>query len=184
MIPVRIAVIPDSVSCTSAADPASLILRRPDLRPLTVLLSEDRPISVVTWAELESLAEHPGSLADQAGRLPHLLTVEPDGELMEESMLLDLAELLSLLPGVPGALVERDGRPYGVLTRREAAAALPLELLGETSERLGAAPSLPSRRYVCRKCEPPSYRLPRSTGDQPPDCRRVWFHGAMELDGG
>ncbi|MFI6290806.1 hypothetical protein ACIBEJ_04435 [Nonomuraea sp. NPDC050790] len=124
------------------------------------------------------------AVVEGGGPEPPLVVVELDGDRIEEAVLLDLADLLGQLTEVPGVLVERDGRPYGIVARADVAAALPLELLEEGSQRLGGAPGLPSRRYVCRKCEPPSRRLPRSATNGPPACSRVWSHGPMELEGG
>ncbi|MFD9950566.1 hypothetical protein ACFWYW_43670 [Nonomuraea sp. NPDC059023] len=160
MIAVRVRTFPDQASIGPAPP------RGPGLAALT---HDERVVAVVDGG---------------GGPCPPLVVVELDGDRVEEAVLLDLADLLGLLTEVPGVLVERDGRPYGIVARADVAAALPLELLEEGSQRLGNAPGLPSRRYVCRKCEPPSRRLPRSATNGPPVCSRVWSHGPMELEGG
>ncbi len=184
MTAVRMAKVPHDVAVASVTDPAAVVLQSLGARALAILISDDRVTALMTRTQLTALATDPAPLAEQAARLPSLVTVESDTDELEPGTLLDLADVLSLLPEVPGALVERGDQPYGVFTRAEVAAALPLEVLAEaSSERLGSVPDLPSRRYVCRKCSPPSYRFPRSAGGRPPECRRDWLHGAMELEG-
>lgn len=162
MIPVHIRTFPDHASIAPAIPPGAT---------LVALTRDDQVVAIVSGSG-------PGE------PLPPLVTLELEDDRIEESILLDLADLLGLLTEVPGVLVERAGRPYGVVARADVAAALPLELLDEGPERLGNVPGLPSRRYICRKCEPPSRRLPRSTTTGLPACSRVWSHGPMELEGG
>ncbi|MGW2559144.1 hypothetical protein ACWCXB_07825 [Streptomyces sp. NPDC001514] len=177
MIAVRISTFPDG----AVLAPADGLPSGPGPFLVAVTL-DDTVISIVPRDVLEPLAAMPPS--DLLTHLPPLVTVELDDDRIEETVLLDLADLFGLLPEVPGALVERDGAPVGVLTRADTAAALPLELLDDGSTRLGNAPDVPSRRYICRRCAPPSRRLPRSTAAGPPVCALVWSHGPMELEGG
>lgn len=177
MIAVRISTFPDG----AVLAPVEGLPPRPGPFLVAVTL-DDTVISIVPRDILEPLATTPPS--DLLTRLPPLVTVELDDDRIEEAVLLELADLFGLLPEVPGALVERDGAPGGVLTRADTAAALPLELLDDSVTRLGNAPNVPSRRYVCRRCAPPSRRLPRSTTAGPPVCGLVWSHGPMDLEGG
>lgn len=132
-----------------------------------------RPLAVLARDQLRALPDR--VLADLGAELPSLVIAEP-GALEEGDRLLELADLLARLPSVPAVLVGPE-----VVARGEVARRLSLDLLASDGQ-LRALPEVPTRRYVCRKCAPPSYRLPRSAGE-PPTCQRVWFHGAMELDG-
>jgi hypothetical protein len=145
---------------------------------LAVVEGEHGLASVVDRASLDGLS---GPLA--GADLPPLVAVEVEEPgVPDPETLLALAEVLSLIPAV-GVVLERDGAPVEVLSRIEVAQALPLDLLTRSVTRATGTPDLPTQRYVCRKCVPPSYRLPRTVEQGQPQCRRVWFHGAMEPDG-
>jgi hypothetical protein len=156
--------------------------------PLLLVMAMDeegtrRPLTVMSWADLAGLAAQETPLMRLAEHLPPLVSLDVTGEALDEDTLLATADALALSPAAPGVLVERDGQAIGVLARNKVAAALSLDLLGKGDARFGVIPDVPTRRYICRKCVPPSYRLPRITGAQAPACRRVWFHGPMEPDG-
>ncbi|MEU8377798.1 hypothetical protein [Streptosporangium sp. NPDC048865] len=116
--------------------------------------------------------------------LPPLVRLELDDDRVEVDVLLDVGHILGSLREVPGVLVERDGRPYGVVDRVDLAAALRVEDLGWINERIFGTPAVPSRRYVCRQCVPEEWRVPRSAAAGPPECRDAWSHGPMQLQGG
>jgi hypothetical protein len=182
MISVRIRTFPDdSASTTPVGDSRAALLLAAG-SPLAGLMLADKVATIAATSVLEAALAGPYPASQVRRHLPALVTVELDEDGLEESVLLDLADVLGLLPDVPAALVERDGMPYGIITRADLASALPLELIGDSVERLGNAPALPSRRYICRKCVPPSRRLPRSTAAGAPECSLVWAHGPMELE--
>jgi hypothetical protein len=182
MISVRITTFPgDGAAPAPARDPGAVLVLAagPGLAALTLA---GTVIAIAAMSDLQAAVASPGPVPELTRRLPSLVAVELDEDGLPEPVLLELADILGLLPDVPAALVVRDGAPYGVITRADLASALPLELLGDSAERLGNAPALPSRRYICRKCVPPSRRLPRSTAAGPPECSLVWAHGPMELE--
>ena len=163
----------------------------------------ERPLAVLSRAELAELTEpteltgpvepvepagEPLLLSGLSGRLPPLISIDiGENRVVDAETLLTLVDTLARSRTTPGVLVEHDEEPLGVLARVDVAAILPVEWLSQGEHRYGPGygpvPDVPTRRYVCRKCAPPSYRLPRSTGGAAPNCRRIWFHGPMEPDG-
>ncbi|GHB68471.1 hypothetical protein GCM10010347_43300 [Streptomyces cirratus] len=92
------------------------------------------------------------------------------------------AEALALLAadGTDGLVIVQDGRPVGLLPWDDLADALPLRT--DESERPGGGiPMTPARCYVCRHCDPPVRRLPRS-GRESPVCPEDLRHGPMERE--
>lgn len=144
---------------------------------IVVVTADGNPLGVLGERELDELGDLTGTLSSVADRFPALVVVGGDPDELTAAELLDLAELLGR-EGLRSVLVERDDQPVGVVPRAAVAAVLPLDLL----DGVGVGdPDAPVPRYVCRKCAPPSFHLPRA-GGQPPHCRRVLFHGAMETD--
>lgn len=182
MIPIRIRAFPNDAAGRAPADDSDVALVPTADSALAAFTLAGKVTAIAATSDLEAALASTRPPAELGRDLPSLVTVELDEDGMEEPVLLDLADILGLVPDVPAALVVRNGMPYGIITRADLALALPLELLGDGAERLGNAPDLPSRRYICRKCVPPSRRLPRSTAAGPPKCSLVWAHGPMELE--
>ncbi|WP_217572375.1 hypothetical protein [Streptomyces sp. GbtcB7] len=130
------------------------------------------PLPVTALVALEETGRATGPTA--------LITVDADPDRLEPAVLLDLALELAHA-GAPGAVVLRDDTPVGVIALATLVQALPLELLAAGRQRLGA-PDVPSLRYECRKCAPPSVRLLRAAQSraEAPRCTRNFFHGSME----
>ncbi|MFD5469539.1 hypothetical protein [Streptomyces sp. NPDC127105] len=106
------------------------------------------------------------------------MDTEPD--ILEAETLLTLA--LELVRGdTTGAVVLNASGPAGIIARDTLIQAIPLELLTANRQRQGT-PDIPSLRYQCNKCDPPSVRLLRAAppGDKPPRCAGDFFHGPME----
>lgn len=182
MISVRIRTFPDDSASTMLSTASDAALLPTAGSHLAALVLANKVTAIAAMSVLEATLAGPYPSSQVRRNLPALVTVELDEDGLEKPVLLDLADVLSLLPDVPAVLVERDGMPHGIITRSDLASVLPLELIGDSVERLGSAPALPSRRYICRKCVPPSRRLPRSTAGGPPECSLVWAHGPMELE--
>jgi hypothetical protein len=102
---------------------------------------------------------------------------------LDARALLVIADTLSLLPEVPGVLLERREGPFAAISRAKVAAALPLSLLSEDELRGEPRPTMPGTRYVCRKCVPHSVHISLAPSPEAPSCRKVWFHGPMTPDG-
>lgn len=176
------------VSATiSAEKTAAHVLAEPSASRETLIIitaldeeNTQRPMTIVSRTGLTELNAQSVPLKELASRLPSLISLDVDTDSLDVKTLLATADALSLSPAVPGVLVERDDQAIGTLTRENVAAALPLYLLSEDDLRVGSTPVAPTACYICRKCVPPSYRLPQTTGQHEPTCRRVWFHGPME----
>jgi hypothetical protein len=147
---------------------------------VVVTTADGDPLAVLGAVELDALPRNSASLAGLADQFPSLFVLAGEPDELTDSELLDLAELLGR-EDLPYVLLEREGLAAGVIPRIAVAAALPLNLLDDRSERSGH-PDVPALRYVCRRCTPPSFQMPRTPlpDGQPPRCRRVFFHGAME----
>lgn len=156
-------------------------LDRVDAEYVVVVTSDGNPLAVLGRPELAGLGTTTDTLTTVAHRLPPLVVIGGDPDELDLDELFDLAELV-VREGLRFVLVERDGQPSGVVPRNAISEALPLDLL-DTGVRAGN-PNVPALRYVCRKCAPPSFQLPRVPGEngRPPNCRRVFFHGSMEPD--
>lgn len=130
------------------------------------------PLPVTALVAFEETGRATGAAA--------LITLDADPDRLEPVALLGLARELARA-GAPGAVVIRDDAPVGVIALAALVQALPLELLAPGRQRLGA-PDVPSLRYECRKCAPPSVRLLRvaQSREEAPRCTRNFFHGAME----
>ncbi len=142
-----------------------------------------RPVAVADRQGLALLGARTAPLRDLVLHLPPLVTVEAEGDSLDTRALLIIADTLSLLPEVPGVLLERREGPFTVISRAKLAAALPLSLLSEDELRGEPHPTMPSSRYVCRKCMPHSVHIPLTPSPETPSCRKVWFHGPMVSDG-
>lgn len=146
--------------------------------------AEGGPLAVIEADDLAELAEDPATGAEPLAVLAHrfrpLVSVDAEPDELTAQEFYDLAELLGREP-IRGVLVEREGQPAAVIPRSAMAAALDLEPQGNV--RFGP-PDVASLRFVCRKCSPPSFRMPRAVSHdgEPPTCRRVYFHGRMEPD--
>ncbi len=140
------------------------------------------PLSLVTAADLATLeATGPAGLAGLAARLPELVAVQDKPEILSPREVWVLARLISGR-GIGAVLIDDGARPVGALSRDSIAGAIDLADLRISGRRWGS-PQVPSLEFVCRKCVPPTYRMPRSTGSEAPVCRRSYFHGPMELLG-
>jgi hypothetical protein len=161
---------------------ARAALDRTEAEFVVVVTADGNPLGVLGEQEMRDLGDSQGALTSLADRFPGLVVVGAEPDEFDLDELLELAELLGR-EGLRFVLVERDGQPAGVVPRAAIADALPLDLLDIGGVRSGN-PDVPALRYVCRKCAPPSYQLPRVPGQdgQPPTCRRVFFHGPMEPD--
>jgi hypothetical protein len=138
------------------------------------------PLSLVTSADLAALeATAPAGLADLASRLPELVTVQDTPDLLSPREVRILAGLIAGR-GTGAVLVDDGARPVGALPRESIADAIDLDDLRISGRRWGP-PQVPALEFVCRKCVPPTYRIPRSAGSEAPVCRRSYFHGPMEL---
>jgi hypothetical protein len=145
-----------------------------------VVTDASGPLSLVTAEDLAALpADRPAALADLAAQLPSLVSVRDKPEMLSAAEITGLATLISGR-NVRGVLVDDGVRPVGALSRDSVAGALALDDLRVFGRRLGS-PRVPCLEFVCRKCVPPTYRLPRSAGTEAPVCRRSYFHGPMEL---
>ncbi|BBC30198.1 hypothetical protein SGFS_014920 [Streptomyces graminofaciens] len=113
-------------------------------------------------------------------RLGPVVTIDAEPDVLEPDTLLELA-LAVTHSGAVGALVLSDSGPVGVVARDALIQAIPLELLTANRERQGT-PDIPSLRYQCTQCDPPTIRLLRAVqpDDQPPRCVGNFFHGPME----
>ena len=114
------------------------------------------------------------------GSAPHLAIDQL--EQLDEISAADLETLALLVGGGVGLVVVRDGRPAGFLGWEALADALPA--LTDSAERggtLDGTPESPARCYICRRCDPPLRRLPRS-GREPPLCPADLLHGRMERE--
>jgi hypothetical protein len=140
------------------------------------LVEEDgRPQSLVTEQDLEQLGDAP--LAGRLDHLPALVLVDAAAGLLDVDDLVDLARLL-MEGGAPGFVVLDGGQVTGAVPGDDVDAALPVDAIG-ASQRSGD-PSVPTRWYICRICQPsPSRRSPPG-GIERPTCPRNWLHGAME----
>ncbi|MEV0680444.1 hypothetical protein AB0I60_28410 [Actinosynnema sp. NPDC050436] len=149
---------------------------------IVVVTSDGNPLGVLGVPELAELAATSETLTAVAHLFPTLVVVGGDPDELAPDELFDLAELV-VRERLRFVLVERDGQPAGVVPRAAIADALPLDALDGLAVRTGN-PMVPALRYVCRKCAPPSFQLPRvpAEGGRPPNCRRVFFHGATEPD--
>lgn len=149
---------------------------------IVVVTADGNPLGVLGRAELAELGETSQTLTALAHRFPTLVVVGGDPDELGPEELFDLADLV-VRERLRFVLVERDGLPAGVVPRAAIADALPLDALDSPAVRVGN-PTVPALRYVCRKCAPPSFQLPRAPGEggRPPNCRRVFFHGVMEAD--
>lgn len=141
-----------------------------------VVTSEDLPVTVLSRDDLAGLSDTTDSFAALADRLPPLAVIPAEPDELSLDQFGDLAELCGR-EGISGALVEGEG--YAVVSRRTIAEALSIPGLNPGGARYGT-PDVASFRFVCRKCAPPSYLLPRTLDGKPPTCRRVFFHGEME----
>jgi hypothetical protein len=141
-----------------------------------------RPVAVADRRGLALLGAGTAPLRDLVLLLP-LVTVEAEGDSLDAWALLVIADTLSLLPEVPGVLLERREGPFAAISRAKVAAALPLSLLSEDELRGEVRPTMPGTRYVCRKCVPHSVHIPLAPSPEAPSCRKVWFHGPMTPDG-
>jgi len=142
-----------------------------------VITDDSGPLSLVTEEDLTALSLD--GLADPAARLPELVSMRDKPDVLNTREITALARLISGR-NVSAVLVDDGARPVGALARDGVANALPLAELRIFGTRWGP-PRVPSLGFVCRKCVPPSYRLPRSTGSEAPVCRLSYFHGPMEL---
>src|SRR5207244_7350141 len=83
------------------------------------------------------------------------------------------------------AVVLRGSDIVGVVDIEAVAAALPLDQIAPGKEKgiggLYGNPAVPPRGFVCRKCVPPSRRLPQG-GFDAPVCPREPSHGPMEAE--
>ncbi|MFK0259378.1 hypothetical protein [Streptomyces sp. NPDC090445] len=123
-----------------------------------------------------------GLLADHARASPRL---HIDGLSELDGLTVPEAEALALLAavGTEGLVLFQDGRPVGFVPWDDLADVLPLPT--DEPERsgggLGGTPMSPARCYVCRHCDPPVRRLPRSGRDLPV-CPVDLRHGPMERE--
>jgi len=140
------------------------------------------PLSLVTAEDLAALqATAPAGLAGLAARLPDLIGVQDKPEILSPREISVLARLISGRH-VSAVLVDNGARPVGALSRDSISGAIDLADLRISGRRWGS-PQVPSLEFVCRKCIPPTYRMPRSAGSEAPVCRLSYFHGPMELLG-
>jgi hypothetical protein len=144
---------------------------------VVVTSQNDAPVAVLSAADLDELGDA-DALSTVTERFPPLVTLAAEPDELEFDELVELAELVGR-EGVRGVLLEGEG--FAVLSRRALAEALPLEALDPGGVRYGT-PDVAPLRFVCRKCTPPSYLLPRTLNGDPPTCRRVFFHGLMESE--
>ncbi|MEU4803487.1 hypothetical protein [Actinosynnema sp. NPDC023587] len=149
---------------------------------VVVVTADGNPLGVLGVPELAGLGETAETLTAVAHLFPTLVVIAGDPDELSADELLDLADLV-VREGLRFVLVERDGLPSGVVPRAAIADALPFDVLDGLAVRTGDL-TVPAPRYVCRKCAPPSFQLPRVPGEdgRPPNCRRILFHGAMEAD--
>jgi hypothetical protein len=174
----------------SAAEPAPAMPGGAEdvLDELVVITDVDaehvcRPVAIADRRSLALLGAGTAPLRDLVFRLPALFTVEAEDDSLELRALLVIADTLSLLPEVHGVLLERKDRPFAAISRAKVAAVLPISLLSEDELRGDSPPTMPSIRYVCRKCMPHSVHISLTVGPAAPSCRKVWFHGPMTSDG-
>ncbi|MEO3858486.1 hypothetical protein [Acrocarpospora sp. B8E8] len=140
------------------------------------------PLSLATAADLMALeATAPAGLSDLAARLPELVVVQDKPETLSPREVRVLARLISGR-GIGAVLVDDGARPVGALPKDSIGAAIDLADLRISGRRWGP-PRIPALEFVCRKCVPPTYRMPRSAESEAPVCRRSYFHGPMELLG-
>jgi hypothetical protein len=127
-------------------------------------------------------AVQPLSAVDPAATAaaPHLVVDQLDE--LGDLAVADVVTLALLVGDGAGVLVVCGGRPSGFLPWEALADALP-ELASSVmpSRGLYGIPDSPARCYVCRRCDPPLRRLPRS-GYGPPDCPADLLHGQMERE--
>ncbi|GGN30562.1 hypothetical protein [Streptomyces fuscichromogenes] len=131
---------------------------------------QDRPLHALLTRNADGTLSTPNSVV--------VVGTEPD--ILEAETLLTLA--LELVHGnTTGAVVLNASGPAGIIARDILIQAIPLELLTANRQRQGT-PDIPSLRYQCNKCDPPSVRLLRAAppGDKPPRCVGDFFHGPME----
>ncbi|WP_147455262.1 hypothetical protein [Saccharothrix australiensis] len=159
---------------------ARAAVERADAEYAVVVTSDGVPLGVLGRPQLA--APGTATLTALADRCPVLAVVGGEPDELHPDELVDLADLV-VREGLAFVLVERDGLPSGVVPRAAIEQALPLDLPDGSAVRSGN-PDVAALRYVCRKCAPPTFHLPRAPeGDgRPPHCRRVFFHGAMEPD--
>lgn len=140
-----------------------------------------RPVTVIDWRGISAMRPDTASLRMLATRLPSLVTMEMDEDCADAHALLAVADTLSRFPAVPGVILERNDEILTALSRTDIAAVLPLVLLSEDELRGDIKPTDVGARYTCGKCEPPSFHVPKPMDQRVPTCRRVWFHGPMEI---
>ncbi|MFF3859480.1 hypothetical protein [Streptomyces sp. NPDC002209] len=176
------------------------------IRPLAVLAPDsDRAAALAAldaagarWAVLDHRGRYFGTLSrTQLAGLPDAATVSvladraqasPRLHIDEPSQLHALsvreAEALALLAAVDteGLVLLQGGHPVGFVPWDDLADVLPLAIdEPERSGGLGGTPITPVRCYVCRHCDPPVRRLPRS-GRELPVCPLDLRHGLMERE--
>jgi hypothetical protein len=103
---------------------------------------------------------------------------EPVSSLAPTAPVVVAVALLLEQTGAAGALlIDGDDDLAGVIPAAAIADAVSIQFTWEN--RSAGRPLVPGRAYVCRKCVPPTHRVPR-VGPNSPVCPRDLLHGPME----
>lgn len=122
------------------------------------------------------------SLSEVLERLPSLIVIDEEVDVLDTEDLKDMARFLKEAQA-PGLSVYREDRVVGVIPRSAVASALPLSAIASPrTERLYGPAGVPTRTFVCRKCAPLKTRRRPSRVDEIPSCPRDWLHGPMEQE--
>lgn len=140
----------------------------------------NRPVAIATAPDLLRLKKAKQPLSELRSRLPSLISLVEEAETVDEDWLIAIAEALSVHSDIKGIFLAERSSNVRVLSRSKIAAALPLERIATRSPRLENAPAAQEIKYVCRRCDPPSYRLSRTADGPAPECQLMWYHGPME----
>lgn len=173
---------------SAEATAAEVLAMKEEHASLFIITSVDeegtnRPMAIATALDLRRLEKENQPLWQLKSQLPSLISIEEGAETVDDETLAAMAETLSAHPDVQGIFLKEHSSNISVLGRSKIASALPLELVVTRSRRLENASPGPEDQYVCRKCNPPSYRLCRTTDGPVPECQLTWFHGPMEIGG-
>jgi hypothetical protein len=143
----------------------------------------NHPQTVLVEDHLVGLSdEQTRPLAELLDRLPPLLVVDGEMEVLDVEDLKQLAYLLQQTQA-PGLVVYQNNQVAGVVSRSTISHELPLAAITSTStKRLYGDASVPARTFICRKCDPPPPRRRPRQGDGAPICPRDWLHGPMERE--
>lgn len=140
-----------------------------------LIVSNSAPISLLS-KELLNRFERNQELSDLIGKLPSLLITDKPINTLEIE---DLEQYLLYInkTKAEGIILFNDNKIFGILPREAIIKRLENNLVCELISLPGGINS-PAKGFICKKCNPPTYRFPRE--GYSPMCPKNPLHGEME----